>query len=60
MFTTFTQETAMLAANALKATSEGYYDVAEELLPGFGMFFFSLSREERLETMAKMQAALQA
>lgn len=56
----FTAETAMAAANAIKASKEGFHDVAEELAPGFAAYFWRHTPDGRMAIMNNMLAALGA
>ena len=56
--TQFTAETAMAAVNALKASTEGFHDVAEQFAPGFAAYFFRHTASGRKAIMADLMAAL--
>ena len=58
--TQFTAETAMAAVNALKASTEGFHDVAEQFAPGFAAYFFRHTTSGRNAIMADLMAALTA
>ena len=58
--TQFTATTAMAAVNALKASREGFHDVAEEFAPGFAAYFWRHTQTGREAIMADLMAALTA
>ena len=58
--TQFTATSAMAAVNALKASKEGYHEVAEQYAPGFAAFFWRHTTAGRNAIMADLMAALTA
>jgi len=56
--TQFTATTAMASVNALKASTEGFHDVAEQFAPGFAAYFFRHTASGRKAIMADLMAAL--
>ena len=48
----------MAAVNALKASTEGFHDVAEQFAPGFAAYFFRHTASGRKAIMADLMAAL--
>ena len=48
----------MAAVNALKASTEGFHDVAEQFAPGFAAYFFRHTVSGRNAIMAELMAAL--